>query len=66
MLGEVCVISKSLMAVFAEVNAWLLVDKRHVLPEVRGCFAHVIALPATERLRVHMNSAKYNFFSRVI
>lgn len=54
-LREVRVVAEGLMADFAEVDASLVVHERHVLAKVRRGFAHVIALPAAERLGVHVN-----------
>jgi hypothetical protein len=54
-LGKVGVVLKRLIALFAEVNARLIVYKKHVLAKVGRCFAHVIALPAAERFWIHVN-----------
>lgn len=64
-LLQVCVVLEGLIAFLAVVNARLVVHQGHVLSEVRRCFAHVIALPAAEWLRIHVDSAedKVSFFT---
>lgn len=56
MLRQISVVAERLVTYLAEVYAGLLMHERHVLAKVRRCFADVIALPATERLRVHVDS----------
>lgn len=65
-LSEVGVVFEGLVALFAEVDARLIVHERHVLPKIGRCFAHVIALPAAEWLWIHVNSVEIKKFSHLM
>lgn len=57
MLCQICAVFERPMADIADVNTRLVMNKRHMLTEIRRGFAMMAALPTAKRLHVHVNPA---------